>query len=162
MSETNGDIHFLLVEDDDGHAELVQVLIASVNDRITLHRVSDGVEAISFLRRQAPYVDAQRPDVILLDLKLPRQNGHEVLGLVKNDPELCTIPVVVLTTSCNEQDRRRAYELHANSFLSKPLDFDSIEQMLRNMTQYWSKWNLPAHSHGETDQTGSSPSADAA
>src|SRR4051812_14499039 len=123
--ETVGEpIEVLLVEDNPGDVRLTQETLKESKLRIKLHVAEDGVEALAFLRRQPPYANAVRPDVIVLDLNLPRKSGHEVLAEIKNDPSLRLIPVVVLTTSKAEEDIVRSYDLHANCFISKPLDLD--------------------------------------
>jgi CheY-like chemotaxis protein len=136
-------VRFLLVEDDDSHAELVELALADnriVND---FRRVSDGQAALAYLRGEAPYGEHPRPDVILLDLKLPKIDGLDVLRQVKNDPLLRTIPVVILTTSAAEVDRARAYEHHANSYVVKPIDFDQFHRMVKDLQLYWTAWNAP-------------------
>jgi chemotaxis family two-component system response regulator Rcp1 len=102
-----------------------------------LHVVVDGVEAMQFLRHEGRFKDAPRPDVILLDLNLPRKNGREVLADVKSDPDLMRIPVVVLTTSEDEQDVLRAYEFHANCYITKPVDFAQFIQVIRSIEEFW-------------------------
>lgn len=134
-------IRFLLAEDDDDHAELI---MDSMRDNRVLNdimRVSDGQEALDFLRHEGAHVDAPRPDVVMLDLKMPRVDGHEVLEAMKTDPSLKTIPVVIMTTSRAEADRARAYEAHANSYIVKPLDFDSLHEMVRTLGFYWTACN---------------------
>lgn len=111
----------------------------------TISVVDDGVEALAFLRKQAPYADARRPDLILLDLNLPRKSGREVLAEIKVDPALKYIPVVVLTTSQAEEDVWMAYELHANSYVVKPLDLAAFVQTVQSIRHYWlSVVTLPA------------------
>ena len=115
MSTLTPPAHFLLVEDDPSHAELVRLCLAASPPEVTVDHVSDGAAALAYLRRQGEYVDAPRPDLVLLDLKLPKLDGHEVLEQVKSDDALATIPIVVLTTSASESDRARAYRQHVNS-----------------------------------------------
>lgn len=136
-------LHFLLVEDDEDHAHLVQMALAENRVANTVDHVTDGAEALSYVRKQPPYEDRARPDVILLDLKLPKIDGHEVLTRIKEDEQLRTIPVVVLTSSEAETDRAKAYFSHANSYLTKPLDFDRFHQMIQDLKYYWSVWNQP-------------------
>jgi len=136
-------VRFLLVEDDDAHAELVELALEENRVVNQLSRVRDGTEALAFLRQQAPYESQSRPDVVLLDLKLPSLDGHEVLRIVKNDESLKSIPVVVLTTSAAEADRARAYMEHANSYVVKPVDFDQFHRLVRDLQLYWSVWNAP-------------------
>lgn len=135
---------FLLVEDDPDHADLIVRALADQRVSNQFDHVTDGEAAIRFLRQEAPYENAGRPDVILLDLNLPKLNGHDVLKMIKEDPELKSIPVVVLTTSAAEADRAKAYQNHANSYLSKPIDFNQFHDMIKDLKMYWGVWNLPA------------------
>src|SRR5437867_13440165 len=116
-------VHLLLVEDDDAHAMIVERSFLGIGGRATMDRVHDGVEAVGYVRRQGEFQIRPRLGLILLDLKLPRMHGHEVLRTLKADDDLKMIPVVVLTSSDAEQDRRKAYGLHANGYLVKPTDF---------------------------------------
>ena len=142
-------IRVLLVEDDDGHAKITVRSLQQNRVTNVVDRVVDGVEAMAYLRQQGPFGDRPRPDVILLDLKLPRMDGHEVLAQIKRDPELKTIPVIVLTTSDAEGDRARAYDEHANSYLVKPVDFEKFRQMVNDLSFYWGVWNRkPADAQG--------------
>ncbi|MCP2245093.1 response regulator [Lentzea aerocolonigenes] len=130
-------IDVLLVEDDPGDALMTQEAFEHHKIRNTLHVVKDGVEAIEFLRRQGKYENAPRPGLILLDLNLPRKDGREVLSEVKNDPELRSIPVVVLTTSEAEEDILRSYSLHANAYVTKPVDFDRFIEVVRQIDDFF-------------------------
>ena len=134
-------LHFLLVEDDDAHAELVGMALQENGVKTTVDRVRDGEEALAYLRREGDYAEAARPDVILLDLKVPKMDGLEVLASIKEDPTLRRIPVLVMTTSDAEADRARAYYNHANSYLVKPADFEKFHAMIRDMKYYWAAWN---------------------
>ncbi|MBT8485590.1 MAG: response regulator [Phycisphaerales bacterium] len=134
-------VHFLLVEDDDDQAELVQLAFEDQPTHHSLDRVGDGESALAYLRREGPFVEARRPDVVLLDLRLPRMDGHEVLRSIKSDRSLRRIPVVVLTTSTAPSDKARAYELHVNSYLMKPDGFDRFQSMISDLHRYWSQWN---------------------
>lgn len=134
-------IHLLLVEDDSAHAELVIMSLEENNVANTLSHVSDGMEAMEYLHQIGVYAEAQRPDLILLDLKLPKLNGHEVLKQVKLDEDLRSIPVVVLTTSDHENDIHLAYRHYANSFLTKPVEFSQFHKMIRDLGMFWSVWN---------------------
>jgi CheY-like chemotaxis protein len=136
-------VSFLLVEDDEDHAQLV--IRSLENNRVTngIYHVKDGAEALDFLFRRGKYQSQSLPDIILLDLKLPKVDGHEVLRQVKSDPQLKVIPIVVLTTSAAESDRATAYEEHANSYLVKPLDFNSFRKMAEELNLYWGVWNQP-------------------
>ncbi len=137
-------VNFLLVEDDDDHAHLVSRNLRKSRVVNQIVRVADGADALAFLRREGEYADAARPDVVLLDLKLPKVDGHEVLTAIKSDAELQDIPVVVLTTSDAETDRAKAYHLHANSYLVKPLDFEQFRKMVQELSFYWGVWNRPS------------------
>lgn len=134
-------VKFLLVEDDDTHAHLVSRSLAKSKVENEVVRVKDGLEAIQFLRREGKFAGQSLPDVILLDLKLPKMDGHEVLQSIKSNPKLMKIPVVVMTTSDAESDRARAYEHHANSYVVKPVDFDRFRQLVGNLCLYWGVWN---------------------
>lgn len=134
---------FLLVEDDDNHAHLVTRSLKKTHVQNQVFRVSDGAAALAFLRRQGEYADKPHPDAILLDLKLPKLSGHEVLASIKQDDELKVIPVVVMTTSDAESDRAKAYEYHANSYVVKPVDFERFRQLVADLCQYWGVWNEP-------------------
>ena len=134
-------IHFLLVEDDDDHAELVLRNIRREAGEIVVDRVPDGVEAMSFLRSEGGYAQKQRPDVILLDLNMPRMGGHEVLAKVKEDPVFSKIPVIIFTTSDNALDRSKAYEHHVNSYLVKPVDFNEFQGTAKELGLYWGTMN---------------------
>ena len=130
-------IEVLLVEDNPGDVRLTREALreGKVHNRLSV--VQDGVEAMAFLRRQPPYLNAPRPDVILLDLNLPRKDGREVLEEVKNDPELQSIPVVVLTSSQAERDIARAYALHANCYISKPVDLEQFITVVKSIEDFW-------------------------
>ncbi len=136
-------VHFLLVEDDNAHAELVTMSLVENNVANTIQRVSDGEQALMYLKREGEYADADRPDLILLDLKLPKIDGLEVLERIKSDDDLHSIPVVVLTTSSHERDVNTAYNNYANSYLTKPVDFSQFHKMIRDLGLYWSVWNAP-------------------
>ena len=136
-------LHFLLVEDDDDHATILIRTLRQNRIANTIDRVADGADALTYLRREGSYSGKSRPDVVLLDLKLPRMDGHDVLATIKADPDLRAIPVVVLTTSDAESDRTRAYELHANSYLVKPVDFERFRQMANELSLSWGVWNEP-------------------
>jgi CheY-like chemotaxis protein len=132
---------FLLVEDNDAHAKLVMLQFRDKSDHLVIDRVGDGEQALAYLRREGNYASQQRPDVILLDLKLPRINGHEVLRQLKADEELRGIPVIVLTTSQAERDMAEAYREHVNSYLIKPFDFGRFQRMMEDVAHYWGDWN---------------------
>jgi two-component system, chemotaxis family, response regulator Rcp1 len=137
-------IDVLLVEDSPGDARLTREAFRDANDDIKLHVATDGVEALAFLRREAPHDKAPRPDLILLDLNLPRMDGREVLATIKEDEAFKTIPTVILTTSDAEVDILTSYELRANSYLSKPVDLDAFEALVRSINDFWlTKAKLP-------------------
>jgi CheY-like chemotaxis protein len=139
-------VNILLVEDNQAHARLVTRGIAAQRIRNRISHVADGAAALDYLRHRPPYEDACEhpiPDLILLDLQLPKVNGLEVLRQVKTDDELKKIPVVVLTTSSASDDIDQAYALQANSYLVKPLDFASFAQLMRDLGFYWLNWNRP-------------------
>ena len=135
----------LLVEDDQSHADLIRMSLEDNGFDLDIQHVMDGAEAIEYLHKEGEYSNALRPDFILLDLNLPKLSGHEVLDQIKSNDSLRSIPVVVLTTSANELDRAQAYEHHANSYLTKPTDFQMFQDMVHDLRSYWAKWNkLPA------------------
>ena len=129
--------HILLVEDNPGDVRLAQESLKESKVRNNLHVVPDGVEAMAFLRREEKYAAAPRPDLILLDLNLPRKSGREVLAEVKTDEELKRIPVVVMTSSTAEEDVVRCYDHHANCYISKPLDFDRFMEITKTIENFW-------------------------
>ncbi|WP_084517525.1 response regulator [Microtetraspora niveoalba] len=130
-------IEVLLVEDDAGDVLLTREAFELNKVKNRLHVVNDGEQAMAFLRREGEYADAPRPDMILLDLNLPRKDGREVLAEVKADPGLRSIPVVVLTTSEAEEDIVRSYHLHANAYVSKPVDFDQFIRVVRQIDDFF-------------------------
>jgi chemotaxis family two-component system response regulator Rcp1 len=137
-------IEVLLVEDSPGDVRLTQEAFRDANRSIHLHVVSDGVEAMTFLRREGAHVDAPRPDLILLDLNLPKMDGREVLAHIKEDASLKTIPTVILTTSEAEVDIVKSYQLHANCYLSKPVQLDAFESLVKSINDFWlTKVKLP-------------------
>jgi len=127
----------LLVEDSPSDVLLAKEALADSKIANCLHEVTDGVEAMRFLRKEGPYTRAPRPDLILLDLNLPRKDGREVLAEIKSDENLKRIPVVVLTTSKSEADVMRAYGLHANCYIVKPVDFEQFAQVVRSVESFW-------------------------
>lgn len=134
-------LKFLLVEDDDDHAKIVSRSLQKERVANKVDRVKDGIEAMQYLRAEGSFQGVGPPDIILLDLKLPKKDGHEVLAEIKNDPSLRMIPVVVLTTSDAEIDRLKAYKHHANSYLVKPLDGVCFKKMVQELSLYWGVWN---------------------
>jgi two-component system response regulator len=134
----------LLVEDDETHAMLIKRCFERM-DVNNVHWLCDGEEAIDYLMHRGMYEnkeDSPRPDLILLDLRLPKLDGHEVLKEIKSSDDLKTIPVVILTTSKNEYDVMKAYRHYANSYLIKPLGFDKFQKMTEDLGIYWLKWNF--------------------
>jgi CheY-like chemotaxis protein len=130
-------IEILLVEDDAGDVLLTTEALESSKLTNRLHVAENGELALRFLRREPPYTDAPRPDIVLLDLNLPRVDGREVLAEVKGDPELHRIPIVVLTTSEAEEDILRSYDLHANAYVTKPVDFDRFLDVVRRIDEFF-------------------------
>ena len=137
LAEAVRPIEVLLVEDDEGDVLMTREALdeGKVFNRLSV--VGDGVEAIAYLRREQPYADATRPDLVLLDLNLPRRDGRQVLAEVKTDPDLRRIPIVVLTTSEAEEDVLRSYDLHANAYVTKPVDFDRFVEVIRQIDDFW-------------------------
>lgn len=130
-------IDVLLVEDDEGDVLMTREAFEYYKIQNRLHVVGDGEQALQFLRRTGPYADAPRPGLILLDVNLPRRSGMEVLAELKQDDELLTIPVVMLTTSQAEEDIVRSYSLHANAFISKPVDFERFIDAIRQIDTFF-------------------------
>lgn len=130
-------IEVLLVEDDPGDVLLIQEAFADNKVHNNLHVVNDGEQAVAYLRREGGYADAARPDLVLLDLNLPRKDGREVLAEIKADEDLRTIPIVVLTTSEAEEDVLRSYQLHANAYVSKPVDFQRFVSVVRQIDDFF-------------------------
>jgi CheY-like chemotaxis protein len=133
------DIQILLVEDNPGDVRLTIEALRGAKVANELHVVGDGESALDFLHRRGAYADAVRPDIILLDLNLPRLEGREVLAQVKSDPGLSTIPIIILTTSSADIDIQQSYELHANCFISKPVDFTEFIEAVRSLEGFWLK-----------------------
>ena len=130
-------IEILLVEDNSGDARLAREALRDAKVRNNLTWISDGAEALSFLRRQGKYAAAPRPDLILLDLNLPRKDGREVLTEIKSDDKFKRIPVVILTTSQAEEDVLRAYHLNANCYITKPVDLDQFMKVVKTIEDFW-------------------------
>ena len=138
----------LLVEDSPGDVRLTQEAFREANVSIHLHVASDGVEAMAFLRREGAHARAPRPDLILLDLNLPKMDGREVLAQIKGDDSLKTIPTVILTTSESEADIVKSYQLQANCYLSKPVQLDAFEKLVGSINDFWlTKVKLPRQKH---------------
>ncbi|MFB9317051.1 response regulator [Cryptosporangium minutisporangium] len=132
-------IEVLVVDDDAGDVLMIEEALSAHEVPSRLHVVSDGVEALSFLRREDPHADAPRPQLILLDLNMPRMDGREVLAAVKSDEELRSIPVVVLTTSALDEDVLRSYELRANAFVTKPVDLDQFTTIVQQIESFYGR-----------------------
>jgi CheY-like chemotaxis protein len=130
-------IDILLVEDNPGDARLTREALSMSKVRNTLHRVADGEEAMRFLRRQGSFATTPTPDLVLLDLNLPRRDGREVLEDIKGDPALRHIPVVILTSSQADEDIIRSYQLHANCFITKPVDLEQLTKVVQGIEQFW-------------------------
>lgn len=128
---------FLLVEDNPGDVRLTQEALKSHKVQNNLHVVTDGEEAMAFLRKQGKYKDAPRPDIILLDLNLPKKDGREVLAEIKSDPLLKTIPVVVISSSEAEQDIIKSYNLNANCYVTKPVNLDQFIKVVQSINDFW-------------------------
>jgi CheY-like chemotaxis protein len=130
-------VDVLLVEDDQGDVLMTREAFEYYKIRNTLHVVTDGEQALQFVRRTGDYADAPRPGLIMLDLNLPRRDGLEVLAELKADPELRVIPVVILTTSQAEEDILRSYSLHANAYVTKPVDFERFIDVIRQIDSFF-------------------------
>ena len=136
----------LLVEDNPGDVLLTTEALEEAKLHINMSIVSDGIEALDYLYRRGPYAEAPRPDLMLLDLNMPRKDGREVLAAIKADPDLRGIPVVVLTTSRAEQDIVRTYNLHANAYVTKPVDLEQFITIVHAINQFWfTIVTLPPH-----------------
>jgi chemotaxis family two-component system response regulator Rcp1 len=137
MVTDNRPVEILLVEDNPGDERLTREALKEGKVYSNLHWVKDGVEAMEYLRREGKYQDATRPDIILLDLNLPKKDGREVLQDIKNDDKLKRIPVVVLTTSKAEEDVLRTYNLHANCYVTKPVDLEKFIVVVKSIDVFW-------------------------
>ena len=146
MSVYDGSIQVLLVEDNPGDVRLTKEALKEGKLLNQLTVVGDGVEALSFLRKEGKYADALQPELILLDLNLPKKDGREVLAEIKADPSLRRIPVVVLTTSSAEEDILKIYDLHANCYITKPVDLEQFMGVVKSIEDFWvSVVKLPSH-----------------
>jgi len=130
-------VEILLAEDNPGDVKLTEKALERGQVLNNLHVVNDGVEAIEFLHREGEYADSPRPDLILLDLNMPRKGGIEVLEAIEDDPSLSRIPIVVLTSSEAEEDIVQSYDLHANAYLTKPVDFDGFLDIVGRIEDFW-------------------------
>ncbi len=139
-------IEILMVEDSPSDAFLTSEALKAAQELSRVHVVNDGVEAMEFLRREGAFIAAPRPDIILLDLNMPRKDGREVLAEIKADAKLKSIPVIVLTSSSAEQDIVHAYSLHANCYITKPADFNRFKEVIRSIETFWfGNVTLPPH-----------------
>lgn len=142
-------IHILLVEDSEGDIVLITEALSEGRILNQLSVVRDGYEALMFLQQLPPYSDTPRPDLILLDINLPKKNGHEVLQFIKNHPEFKRIPVIMLTTSSTEKDIYQSYEAHANCFITKPVEVEDFLSVVSTIEDFWINIvRLPVGSHG--------------
>jgi CheY-like chemotaxis protein len=130
-------VEILLAEDNPGDAKLTRKALEQGNIINNLHVVTDGVEALEYLRQEGEYADKPRPDLMLLDLNMPRKDGREVLEAIKTDADLRRIPVVVMTSSEAEEDIVQSYDLHANAYLTKPIDFDGFLDVVGSIEEFW-------------------------
>ena len=139
-------VHILLAEDSEADADLIREALEENRFYTRLHHVRDGEECMAYLRREGDFTEAVEPDLLLLDLNMPRKDGREVLAEVKADPELAWLPVVVLTTSAAESDLVESYTHHANAFLTKPVDFGEFMELIRRLGDFWlTAVRLPPH-----------------
>ena len=137
-------LEVLLIEDNPGDVRLTQEAFRDANMHVRLHVASDGVEAMAFLRHEETYAHAPRPDMILLDLNLPKMDGREVLDRIKKDDDLKTIPTMILTTSEAETDILKSYQLQANCYLTKPITLGAFESLVKSINEFWmTKVRLP-------------------
>jgi len=134
---TGRSVEILLIEDNPGDIRLTQEAFKESRLQVTLRVATDGIEALAFLGREGKYAEARLPDLILLDLNLPKMDGREVLARIKCSPDLKCIPVVVLTTSSADSDIQHAYRLHANCYVTKPVDFTRFLQVIRSIEDFW-------------------------
>lgn len=135
----NAPVEILLVEDNPGDVCLIQEAFHDAGLSVTLNVARDGEEAHDFLRREGKHASAHKPDLILLDLNLPRKDGRELLGVIKSDPALRRIPVIVLTTSKSERDIAKSYDLHANCYIIKPVGIEALTNVVRSIEHFWLK-----------------------
>ena len=144
ITEKDAPINVLLVEDSPGDVRLTQEAFRDANLGVQLHVANDGVQAMAFLRHEGIYGAAPRPDLTLLDLNMPKMDGRQVLALIKADDALKTIPTVILTTSASDDDISKCYELQANCYLTKPVQLDAFEALVKSINDFWlTKAKLP-------------------
>jgi chemotaxis family two-component system response regulator Rcp1 len=137
VQDKNTPLQVLLVEDSPGDVRLMLEAFHDTNPSIHLHVANDGVEAMAFLRQQGSHTHVPRPDLILLDLNMPKMDGRQVLARIKEDDNLKTIPTVILTTSEAESDIVKSYQLHANCYLTKPVQLDAFENLMKSINDFW-------------------------
>lgn len=137
FNDTGTSLNVLLVEDSAGDVRLTREAFRDANRAIDLHVANDGIEAMAFLRREGRFADAPRPDLVLLDLNLPRMGGREVLANIKESQDLKTIPTVILTTSTAQSDIASSYALQANCYLTKPVQLDQFESLVKSINEFW-------------------------
>lgn len=137
MSDASKPVEILLAEDNPGDVKLTEKALERGDVINNLHVVTDGVEALAYLRQEGEYAEKPRPDLVLLDLNMPKKDGIEVLEAISEDPELQRIPIVVLTSSEAEEDIIRSYDLHANAYLTKPVDFDGFLDIVSRIEEFW-------------------------
>ena len=130
-------IDILIIEDNEGDARLIKEVLSDGKIANLLHNVKDGVQAMEFLRKKGAYANVVKPDLIILDLNLPKKDGREVLSEIKNDPELKKIPVVIMTTSQAEEDILKSYNLHANCYITKPIDLNQFIKVIKSIEEFW-------------------------
>jgi CheY-like chemotaxis protein len=141
-ANAGGVFHILLVDDDPVGAQLFQLLMKNLQRRYELHFARDGVEALEFLHRQGPHAEARRPNLILLDINMPRLGGLETLAAIKSDPELRVIPVIMLSTSNSPDDVRQSYLAHANGYVQKPTNLERSEKLVQAVEAFWIEFTL--------------------
>ncbi|MCX9012648.1 MAG: response regulator [Candidatus Methanoperedens sp.] len=137
MEENKTIFEILLVEDSPGYVRLMMETLKENSVPSNLSVVMDGMEALAFLQRKGDYIQAPRPDLILLDMNLPKMDGKEVLAEIKNDPDLKRIPVIILTTSSEDQDILKSYDMHVNCYITKPIDLDRFTAAVRSIADFW-------------------------
>jgi two-component system, chemotaxis family, response regulator Rcp1 len=149
MTDKPAPVNILLVEDNNADVRMIQACLRDVKTPMRICPVADGVEAMDFLRKRPPYAEAPRPDLIILDLNLPRKSGHELLDEIKTDKDLKIIPVVVLTTSIDSDEYDEAYRRYANCVIQKPMDFDQTTHVIHALEHFWLEVVvLPSRLHG--------------
>jgi len=137
MEEMGRPVQMLLVEDNPGDVRLTKETLRDSKIMVNLHVVGDGMEAMAFLRKESKYANAPRPDIVLLDLNLPKKDGREVLAEIKQDPDLKRIPVVILTISNGQEDILKSYNLHANAYVTKPLNLEQFAKIVKAIEDFW-------------------------